>query len=197
MQDLRKQLRTKRQSLTKKQQQSHSLSALKHLNELLKTQPNGAKIAFFISQDGELETSSSIQLLWKENYRVYLPVLECQPDTHMAFAQYSNNSKMTLNKFGILEPVVPFEAHCKGEEMNVVLVPLVGFDADGNRLGMGGGYYDRTFEFKSINNTTQPLLVGWAHSCQEVAKLISEPWDVPLDAIITEKGYTQFSNKKP
>ncbi|HID00312.1 MAG TPA: 5-formyltetrahydrofolate cyclo-ligase [Piscirickettsiaceae bacterium] len=71
--------------------------------------------------------------------------------------------------------------------IRLVITPLVAFDANGSRLGMGGGFYDRTFACKR-NGRHKPLLIGWAHACQEVAHLPRQPWDVPLDGVITEAG---------
>ena len=88
------------------------------------------------------------------------------------------------NKYGIREPESPtlVDANC----LDVVLMPLVGFDRTGNRIGMGGGFYDRTFQFLSGRKKTKPLLIGLAYSIQEVANIPNRPWDIPLNFIATE-----------
>ncbi len=193
--ELRKQLRNRRNQLSPDQQLSHANQALNHFKQLLSsletTQP--LNIALFLSQDAELPTQETIQFLWRETqHHVFLPVLETRPDQHMAFVSYDSNSTMITNQFGIEEPKLPLDKHQIGEAMDIVLVPLVGFDQQGNRLGMGGGYYDRTFAFKHTVKSNRPLLIGWAHQCQEVELLPKEPWDIPLDALISEQGILKW-----
>lgn len=185
---LRKTLRNRRQQLSPLQQKTHSEQACQHLINA-KLLDNVTRIAVFLSQDGELNTQALIQALWsKQNLEVYLPALETRPDWHMGFSLYTPDSRLKLNKFKIPEPDVKLSKHCSGDQMDLVIVPLVGFDPMGNRMGMGGGYYDRTFEFKLKKPNTNPLLVGWAHSCQKVERLDKQAWDVPLNAIVTENG---------
>ena len=91
---------------------------------------------------------------------------------------------MTLNRFGISEPALNSTAIRLLSQHHLLLMPLVGFDAQGNRLGMGGGFYDRTLaNINALKN--RPTLVGVAHDCQQVDELPVEPWDVPLDLIVT------------
>ena len=184
--ELRKTLRNRRQQLSPHQQKTHSKQACQFLieSDLLK---NIRRIAVFLSQDGELETKNLIKQLWKTpGLEVYLPALETLPDWHMGFSRYTPQSKLIPNQFNILEPDVELSNHIPGKELDLVIMPLVGFDNAGNRMGMGGGYYDRTFEFKHQQPQTKPLLVGWAHSCQRVDRLEKQPWDIPLNAIVTE-----------
>lgn len=190
---LRKSLRQQRQQLTLQQQQHHQILACQHLINSSYLE-KAKKVAVFLSQDGELGTEQVINtLLQNAQIELFLPALETQPDWHMGFSPYRIDSKMRNNRFNIPEPDVPYELHQTGQEMDLVLMPLVGFDLAGHRMGMGGGFYDRTFAFK-LNNpqVKNPILVGWAHSCQQTEQLPNEPWDVPLDAVITEKGLRQF-----
>ncbi|WP_040728344.1 5-formyltetrahydrofolate cyclo-ligase [Thiomicrorhabdus sp. Kp2] len=193
---LRKHLRNNRKNLTVLEQTEHSELAFQHVKHLLESNSyfrTPKKIALFLSQDGELSTQKTIQHLWENtNHQVYLPVLETRDEWHMAFVQYTNHSEMIANQFGIQEPSAPLNKHLSGEAMNWVFMPLVGFDKQGNRLGMGGGYYDRTFEFKLHQKQSSTKLIGWAHECQRVETLPAEPWDVPLDGILTEKGFKLF-----
>lgn len=193
---LRKQLRLQRQSLSQTQQHQHALSAqtylLDFLFSVLATHPKKRlNIAFFLAQDGELATDLAIQYLWNSTpHHVFLPVL--QPQKQMAFAEYTHNSVMKKNAFGILEPDVPANTTSSGQSLDIVFTPLVGFDGTGNRMGMGGGYYDRTFQFKQQSSKIPPLLIGWAHSSQQVEQLLINSWDIPLNGIITETGFTEF-----
>ncbi len=196
---LRKQLRLQRQSLSPAQQTQHAQLAQQHLahflasTEFLHTQ-NKLNIAFFLAQDGELSTDLAIQYLWHSSpHKVWLPILKTNPTGHMAFAEYTPNTPMKKNKFAILEPDLPQSTWISGQALDLVLMPLVGFDAFGNRMGMGGGYYDRTFQFKQQSSKIPPLLIGWAHRCQQVEQLPVNPWDIPLDGIITEAGALNLS----
>lgn len=90
---------------------------------------------------------------------------------------------MRHNKYGIPEPLCEVNNVIPIDQLDLVFVPLVGFDAKGNRLGMGGGYYDRTLQ--NVSQTDSAKIVGLAHDCQEVAELPIESWDIPLQLIIT------------
>ncbi len=198
---LRKQLRLQRQSLSETQQRHHAQRAQQHLHDFLihfqnSTAQKTLNIAFFLAQDGEMPTSQTIEMLWQSSlYTLFLPVLKSSPhDGHMVFAEYAPNSPMKPNQFGILEPPLNHAPPLTGEELDIVLTPLVGFDSKGNRMGMGGGYYDRTFQFKQQSSKiSPPLLIGWAHSCQQVEQLATNPWDIPLNGVITEMGFSEFS----
>lgn len=190
---LRKTLRDRRHNLTAEQQKQHALQACQHLLQSEYIQ-NAKQIALFLSQDGELDTQPVIEELWQlKDKTLFLPALKTQPDWYMGFSPYAENTPLHNNQFNIPEPDVTLAQHITGQELELVIMPLVGFDKEGNRLGMGGGYYDRTFEFKLNSPHSKPLLIGWAHSCQQVEKLNSESWDVPLNGIITENGIIQWS----
>ena len=118
-----------------------------------------------------------------------LPVL--QADGSLRFAPWRAGDPLVNNRFGIPEPEVEPASTLPPEAMSVVLVPLVGFDRAGNRLGMGGGYYDRAFAFRRAG--PGPLLVGVGYGWQALdAPLEAMAWDVPLDAVVTEHGFRRF-----
>lgn len=190
---VRDDLRQLRRGLSELQQQEHGQKALDVFKKCLpRFQLDTPKsIAVFLSRDGELDTSLLIRYLWQADYRVYLPVLN-QDTEQMLFVRYEAGCKMRTNRYGIAEPQ-SVENSLAPEGLDLVIVPLVGFDAQGNRLGMGGGFYDKTFGFKIENPKTGPRLIGWAHSCQQLATLPAQPWDVPLDAMVTEKGWQVFN----
>ena len=112
--------------------------------------------------------------------------------------RYQPQTNLIKNRYGIEEPQATRTADLIAPtQLDFVFMPLVGFDAKGRRLGMWGGFYDKTFEFKlkksKLHPTkTNPSLIGWAHACQQVNALNPQPWDVPLDAIITEQGCLRF-----
>jgi 5-formyltetrahydrofolate cyclo-ligase len=76
-------------------------------------------------------------------------------------------------------------------KLDVVLLPLVAFDRRGNRLGMGGGFYDRTFAPRGRGRVSAPRLIGLAHGFQQVAELVDQPWDVPLRGVLTDSGWLE------
>ena len=102
----------------------------------------------------------------------------------MVFSPYYDGVELTANRFGIPEPDPKFNKKISAKYLQAVGLPLVAFDHKGNRLGMGGGFYDRTFEFcRSAGN--KPKLFGLAHSCQETKELPTESWDIQLFGIIS------------
>lgn len=149
------------------------------------------RVALYIENDGELGTVSLIEYLWSIDVRVYLPIVDIRQPGHLVFAHYHAKSAMQLNKYGIKEPVIG-ETECVAlHNLNAVFLPLVAFDENGNRLGMGGGYYDRSLSLLTENN--RPRLIGLAHDIQKADNLAAESWDIPLDEIFTPKQRYQIN----
>lgn len=93
---------------------------------------------------------------------------------------------MAANRFGIPEPPITSGGLLPARQLDLVLVPLLGFDDECNRLGMGGGFYDRTFAFLRFRrHLRRPFLLGFADEAQHVPSLPAKPWDVRLDAVVT------------
>lgn len=188
LKQLRRQLRQLRRALSFEQQMQHARLATAHALRSGFLQ-RSKRIAVFLAQDGELSTEYLIRALWQRQREVVLPMVQAQG--RLQFAPYQPHSVMQANRFGIAEPQVGLKQRLRPQTLEVVFVPLVGFDAHGQRLGMGGGFYDRSFAFRN-HGGRKPLLIGWAHGCQEVALLDARPWDVRLDGIVTEKGVRWF-----
>ena len=130
-----------------------------------------------------------------------LPVLHPVCKGHLLFLFYSSHTALVKNKYKIKEPALSCQNVLPTSQCDVILMPLVGFDIKGNRLGMGGGYYDRTLAFTRTKRHSQdqlspnnPKLVGIAHDIQKVKSLPIAPWDVPLDAIVTPTRTLIFNN---
>jgi 5-formyltetrahydrofolate cyclo-ligase len=170
----RKLLRKQRQSLTKSQQYKASINIL---HNLLKHNILRYKyIALYIPFDGEVSTKDIIAFLQKFGMYVYLPVLHGEK---LKFSLITTRYKH--NKFGIKESLSPLVS---AKKINLVLTPLVGFDENNNRIGMGGGFYDRTFAFKHKQQKfCTPKLFGLAYSFQQTV-ITPNPWDVALDKVI-------------
>lgn len=149
-------------------------------------------VAIYHTHDGEISTELLIEDLILRKKILYLPVLHPFKKGHLVFVRIDKNTKMKKNRFGILEPVFSLEKTLNPAFLHWVCMPLVAFDAAGNRLGMGGGFYDRTFAFVRTSRV-KPKLVGLAYELQKYASLPAESWDIPLAAIATEKNYYEFS----
>lgn len=104
----------------------------------------------------------------------------------MHFARFRTGDRLRRNRFGIYQPSAGRATHISPKRIDMVLAPLVGFDDTGRRLGMGGGYYDRCFQFLLNSRRTRPCLVGIAFECQRIADFGTADWDVPLKLVITE-----------
>ncbi|MBD5772360.1 5-formyltetrahydrofolate cyclo-ligase [Marinomonas colpomeniae] len=186
-QTLRRQLRQTRRNLSSDEQVNGAQNLLpcfaQYLNDLQtqnldKRIQHPRKIALYLSNDGEISPHVLCEHFWQQNIETYLPVIQGK---ELVFALYSKDTIWQDNQFGIKEPVT--SSILSGNELDIIFLPLVGFDVKGGRLGMGGGFYDRTFEGKRADQA--PLLVGLAHDCQQVKSLPIEGWDVPLQAFIT------------
>lgn len=138
--------------------------------------------------EGEVDVSYLIEVALRAGKAVYVPVM--RPDLHLDFARFTHETRLRANFFGLDEPVFAERQLIAPMQLDLVLTPLVGFDAQGNRLGMGGGYYDRTFApLLQRPHYRRPRLLGVAFECQRVdTPLPMERWDVPLWRVVTEAG---------
>ena len=177
---LRQQIRKTRANLTALQQQQAEDSITQQALALIEER-NAQHIALYISFDGEISTEKLIKILWMQGKQVYLPVLHPFNPNHLLFLRYLPEIPMLKNKFGIWEPKLNVQNVLPLKELDILFTPLVAFDKQGNRLGMGGGFYDRTLQ-NWRNSSFIP--VGLAHQCQQVEQLPTEVWDVPLHQIL-------------
>lgn len=176
---LRQLLRHRRRSLSGYQQQQ----AAKQLAHRLIRHPWFARsqhIAFYQSTDGELDTHYLLRLALAYGKTCYLPVLRRFPKQHLGFVRIHSSSRLHKHKFGMKEP--RHRLRLFSHELDMVCFPLVGFDNQGQRLGMGGGFYDRSLAGHK-NRTV--LKIGLAHDCQQVVRLDNAAWDIPLHGIFT------------
>lgn len=193
---LRQQIRISRRALSVSQRHQAALE----LFDRVVTLPifiSSRRVAGYLAVDAEMDPAPLLTHALEEDKKVYLPVLTDDPRTPMAFAPYRLDTTLKPNRFGILEPDSPMIEWLQPQQLDLVLTPLVGFDAKGTRLGMGGGFYDRTFSFRRDAARPQPYLLGLAYELQKVEELIPQPWDIPLDAIATEQAlYTSAVSKQ-
>ncbi|WP_245792351.1 5-formyltetrahydrofolate cyclo-ligase [Teredinibacter waterburyi] len=185
---LRKQLRAERRALSVSQQAASSLSLLAQLRRQRVIQ-NANTIALYFACDGEISPHLFARWALRHNKILCFPCVNaCQ---QMVFRRFMGANKLIRNRFNILQPH-PSGAAVPAANIDVVLMPLVGFDRSGNRLGMGGGFYDRYFAYKRRRPHARPYLIGLAHSLQEIESLEGENWDIPLDAIATESDFLKI-----
>ena len=191
-QELRKLIRKKRRALTPAQRHKAGRGLTRSLHH--STQYLSAnRVALYLSNDGEIDPHWAIEDLWKRGKEVYLPVLHPLRRGYLTFIRYQPETPMRRNRFGISEPDFRRGTHVPARFLSMVGLPLVAFDERGNRLGMGGGFYDRTLAF-SRRPGQKPALIGCAYAFQEIRMLPAESWDIPLQFIATEKGITPLSN---
>lgn len=149
-----------------------------------------SKLAFYTANDGEMDPAIIMHKAQQLNKSCYLPVIG--EDTTMSYVLYSDSGTLVPNRYGILEPIKSKDNCICTSELELVFVPLVAFDASGNRLGMGAGYYDKCFAF--VNETNCNLkLIGLAYQFQQCDRLQIDDWDVSLSGIVTEAGFLDFS----
>ena len=186
---LRRQLRQARRQLTPSQQRR----AARALYRQLAQHPlfrRSRHIALYLPNDGEIDPRPLLFEAQKRGKATYLPVLNAWPRTRMVFQRIKPSESLRSNRFGIFEP-----ASCPARQrriwaLDLILMPLVGFDEQGGRLGMGGGFYDRSLAYrKRRKNGHKPTLLGLAHECQKVDRLPLAAWDVSLQATVTDRGW--------
>jgi 5-formyltetrahydrofolate cyclo-ligase len=187
IQTLRSTMRRQRRALTSGQAADAAQQLAQHLIHHSVLQ-NRQHIAAYIAADGEIDPLPLLQQLWMQGKHIYLPVLMPYVRGKLWFAQYRPGDALIPNRFGIPEPqrlqlVAP-------RNLDLVLAPLVAFDDAGHRIGMGGGFYDRSFAFLHTRRIwRKPLLIGLAYELQRCRSITPGRWDVPLDGVVTERGY--------
>ncbi|WP_052315049.1 5-formyltetrahydrofolate cyclo-ligase [Thiocystis violascens] len=187
----RRELRAARRRLQPRQHRRHAASVakqLKHHRFFLRAR----RIAFYWPTDGELDPRPLLRYANQRGKVCYLPVLRprntCWGRGKIWFVRFRPGDRMRPNRFGIPEPTARGRQLKLPWNLALVLMPLVGFDTDCHRIGMGGGFYDRSLAYlRERRSWRRPRLIGIAHECQRVARIEPSPWDIPLDAVVTER----------
>ncbi len=183
---LRRAMRHKRRTLAPAEANRASCNLLRQFRrcpEYLRA----SRVALYLKNDGEIDTRLLLQDLWQRKREVLLPVLHPLRPGYLVFIRYDAHTPMTSNRFGISEPDFRYGVKVSARFISLICLPLVAFDARGNRLGMGGGFYDRTLAFKQGEHRARPVLAGCAYGFQEVTGLPVESWDIPLRMIVTDR----------
>lgn len=188
--ELRRELKAKRSQLSVADKMAAAEAVANHI--LLQLPESGGNIAGYWASAGELPLHI-LQLRLPSHWVWCLPVV--QPNRQLLFAPWRAGDDLATNQYGIPEPTLTPSSCISPESLQIALVPLLGFTRQGQRLGMGGGYYDSSFAFRK-NNPAAPKLIGIAYACQELDALDMQAWDVNMDAIATEREWIDCSTKE-
>lgn len=182
-QQLRRDLRAARRNLSVFQQKAAARRLVQRLAQLPALK-RAKHVALYWPMDGEIDPRQLARASSLMTRRFYLPVLRPFPAFTLRFVQWQPGMPLHRNRFGIPEPAG--RRMVSATHLDAILLPLTGFDDRGHRLGMGGGFYDRTLAFRRKGGR-KPLLIGVAHACQQVPRLPVAEWDVPLATVVTDR----------
>jgi 5-formyltetrahydrofolate cyclo-ligase len=184
---LRQRLKKLRRAVSPAARQLAATAVARHAARTLNLHP-GLRVAIYAPLPSELDTAPLMRLLLRHHCRIYLPRLTDLRHRRMQFVAASG--PMRRNHLGIMEPIQL--RRLSARSLDLVFVPLVGFDARGMRLGMGAGYYDRAFHFlRHRAHWRHPRLIGLAYSFQQLPRIQGAAHDVHLERVITEQGPIQ------
>jgi len=184
---LRAQLRRRRRALDAAQQAQAAQDLATQLQQL-PAFARARRIAFYLACDGEIDPAAALAAALERGAQCYAPVI-ADGDKILRFAEITARAEFRAGRFGIAEPVAADRDLLEARALDLALLPLVGFDRRGNRIGMGGGFYDATFARTAgaANTGRGTLLVGLAHEIQRVDAIDAEAWDIPLTAVVTDR----------
>ena len=148
-----------------------------NLVKLIKTLSKDKKIGLYYPIGSEVSTIEIIQFLKKKNYTITLPVLE--KNSKMSFYEWNEKNPLKINNFGIPEPF-----KLRKITPSILVIPIVAFDSQLNRLGYGGGFYDRFID--KLEKKRKILKIGLALSCQKINKVPTNRFDKKMNYIFTE-----------
>ena len=180
---IRQQKKQNRLALTAESVQQASTCAVLNLLTL-EAFLSSKRIAIYASFAGELDPVGLLESCPDKQF--FLPVIKSSPAKHLLFYRHTPAAKLQRNRFGIEQPDTLLTEGIPSSELDFILAPLLAYDLKGNRLGQGGGYYDRTMAFRTQKGC--PHYVGFAYQWQQVSQLEAKPWDVALDAVVTDNG---------
>lgn len=174
---IRQACREKRNGLTPCQQSVASDAVCSGIIDAIKVQKQKS-IGIYFANDGEVSLKPLIDYCFANDIKLGAPVLHPFSPGYIVFCEYAPHSKMTNNKYGIAEPVLTCPTVMPLDTIDLILAPLVAYDDCNKRLGMGGGYYDRTLK------ELQCEFWGVAHKCQKVSSIPTDSWDIPMQRIV-------------
>ena len=186
---LRKQLRAARRSMSAAEHQRRSVEAAAGImrHRLFSA---GKRVALYLPFDGEMDTSALIGAAGRRGVELFAPVIAYRRHCRLRF--YPLTGETSPGAFGIPVPRLR-GTPISPRWLDLIIIPLVGVDRDGRRLGMGGGFYDRALEFRRRRHYWKgPHLMGLAFECQRTRADFADAWDVRLSSLATESGVENF-----
>ncbi len=185
--DARRRLRALRLSLAPAERRSAERAIAAALRRLRLFGP-GRRIAVYLAMRGEVDLAPVFASAWRAGSQLYAPRVTSRRRRGLTFVPLAHGVRTRAGAFGIDEPVASAGTRWTALHLDAVLLPVVGFDAEGNRLGMGAGFYDRALRGRRRPGSgwRRPRLIGIAFACQQVPHIEPSSWDVPLDLIVTE-----------
>jgi 5-formyltetrahydrofolate cyclo-ligase len=183
---IRRRVRDRRRTLTASTRRSAArrMARIAAASAVFRT---SRRIGLYLPNDGEMDPLPLLRRAWSRRKRCYLPLLDPLGSNRLWFVPYRAGDALRLNRYGIPEPAHPARARVSARRLDLILAPLVAFDAAGHRLGMGGGYYDRSLRFlRRRRHWRRPRFYGLAYELQKVPRLPAAAWDVDLDGCFTE-----------
>ena len=188
--EIRKQVRQHLNALHAHERESHTGAAIENFLNTAEYR-RCKRLAAFYPVRHELDLMPLIEQCWQDRKEVYLPQLLSKPFQKMIFLPFRQDTPMKLNRYRIPEPALSSRYQVPIRQLDIVIMPLLAFGPQGERLGMGGGYYDRTFAFMNRSQYLKPRLWSIALEAQQ-HELQSNPWDVPVHGVATEKATYRY-----
>jgi 5-formyltetrahydrofolate cyclo-ligase len=185
----RRRLRELRRSLPESFRKQAARDIARRLGQLGVLKP-GRRVAVYVAVRGEVSLDRVIRRGWRTGVHLYTPRVLNLRRRSMAFLPLHPRGDFERSGYGLYEPPYSARARMSVSRLDFVLMPVLGFDRTGHRLGMGAGFYDQAFRHRVDMHRAwrRPRLIGIAYACQEVPKIMSSTWDVALDLIVTEQG---------
>ncbi|MFQ5994286.1 MAG: 5-formyltetrahydrofolate cyclo-ligase [Acidiferrobacterales bacterium] len=190
--ELRRTLRAQRVALSLNQQTRAANRLAAHVLATPLVEVN-TKIACYVAHDGEIDPRAIVEHIWARHKYCYFPIVPPTCQELLWFAPADTDTTFAPNRFEGLEPVIDQRQWVRAQALDLILLPLVAFDGRGNRLGRGGGYYDRSLTFlREREKTRTPTVIGLAHDFQHVDHIDVTARDIPLQAVITDEQVYTF-----
>ena len=191
LKELRNSIRSARKSVADPLRKQWNEQIAAHLFETNEYQVSH-RIAGFLAFDGEADPKCVMNQAIEDGKQVFVPLMQGMTEP-LLFIEWFPDIQLRLNRFGIEEPVPSESSIVPATSLELVITPLVAFDAVCNRIGVGGGFYDRTFEFlnpenEHFNHSSGTAMIGFAFELQKLDRIHAKSWDVGLAGVATEAG---------
>ena len=186
---LRRRIRQRRRALSPVAQRQAAAALRRHIVRF-HALACADRIGAYLPTDGEIDPCPALIELMRRGRCCLLPVIMPGRRPRIRFARVTPNTRLVVNRLGILEPDLPPRQWLDPRQLDVIFLPLVAFDKWGNRLGRGGAFYDASLAaMRQRRHLKRPRLIGLAHECQQVVHLATDSWDIPLDGVMTDRRF--------